>query len=74
MLTVNFNIIGRYIWQSLIFSFHVVRIMLIFMLGSLMAFFVMMRFQDSWGILATLIILLSLADWIIGLYFRGLYK
>lgn len=61
MITIDFL-------KLLIFVFHLVRIILIFSLGTLMSFFAMLQW-DVWGLLAMIIILITLADWFKGVYF-----
>ena len=68
MITIDFLKIARWSLRLLTFVFHLTRIMLIFSLGTLMSFFAMLQW-DVWGLLVMMIILISITDWFIGIYF-----
>ena len=68
MITIDFLKIARWSLRLLTFVFHLTRIMLIFSLGTLMSFFAILQW-DVWGLLVMMIILISIADWFIGIYF-----
>ncbi len=68
MITIDFLKIARWSLRLLTFVFHLTRIMLIFSLGTLMSFFAILQW-DVWGLLVMMIILISITDWFIGIYF-----
>ena len=68
MITIDFLKIARWSFRLLTFVFHLTRIMLIFSLGTLMSFFAILQW-DVWGLLVMMIILISITDWFIGIYF-----
>ena len=68
MITIDFLKIARWSLRLLTFVFHLTRIMLIFSLGTLMSVFAILQW-DVWGLLVMMIILISITDWFIGIYF-----
>ncbi len=67
MLTINLRTIGTYIWKILIVAFHLVRIGLVFTLGSIMAFYAMMSWGNL-GVAVMFIIVITMTDWMISIY------
>ncbi len=67
MITINLQTIGNYIWKILIVTFHLVRIGLVFVLGSMMALYAMMFWEEK-GLIVMFIIVITMTDWMISLY------
>lgn len=68
MITIDFLKIARWSLRLITFVFHLTRIILIFSLGTVMAFFAILQW-DVWGLLVMVIILTAITDWFIGVYF-----
>ena len=73
MLTINLRTIGFYIWKILIAAFHLVRIGLIFALGTIMAFYAMM-YWGNLGTVVMILIIITMTDWMISLYIGDWWK
>ncbi len=67
MLTINLRTIGNYIWTILIVAFHLVRVGLVLVLGSMMAFYAMVYWGNN-GLIVMFIIIITMTDWMISLY------
>ncbi|KKN28191.1 hypothetical protein LCGC14_0856920 [marine sediment metagenome] len=73
MITINFPMIGAYIWTALIVIFHLVRIGLILILGAIMSFYALMSWEEI-GILVMFIIVITMTDWLASLYLGNWWK